>query len=110
MARESLINLIKAVSTDASLRQEFLATDTLEEKATVAVRHGYDITPAELEALRTMSGEGTSGDELSDTELNLVAGGSLAEIWSGIKKTAHDVVGALTGPRYKHIANPKYND
>src|SRR4051794_40569528 len=110
MAQESLIKLITAVSTDASLREEFLAAGTLEEKAAIAESHGYHVSPGDLEALRTMAGEGTSGDELSDAELNLIAGGSAAEIWSNIKKTAQDVVHALTGPVHKHIAQVKYSD
>jgi predicted ribosomally synthesized peptide with nif11-like leader len=110
MSQESLINLVKAVSTDASLRQEFLAAGTLEDKVAVAVSHGFDIRPVELEALRAMAGKESSGNELSGAELDLVTGGLLGEVWSDLKKTAAEVVGVLTGPSHKHISSLKYSD
>ena len=66
--------LTTALKTDVSFREEFLAAKSLQEAADIAVRKGYVVTVADLEALAREASTPEEG-ELSEADLERVSGG-----------------------------------
>ena len=96
MSQEAIIKFIKAVETDDALKSQLLAAGTPEQKAAVAVKHGHNITAQDLRDLAAKAGNFSEG-EISDAELEAVAGGTIPDVIKAVKKTARDVWKALFG-------------
>lgn len=79
MSKENLVKLLETAAEDEQLRQQLQSTSSYEEVKTLAREQGYDLDDlSEEEAGRTV-GVVTGGikEELSDEELELVAGGGV---------------------------------
>ena len=68
MSQEQLEALIARLASDPAFASALAAATTPEDAQQVAAEHGFDVTPGELVAA-------TSGGELSDMDLEAVAGG-----------------------------------
>jgi predicted ribosomally synthesized peptide with nif11-like leader len=66
--------LAEALQGDASLRDRFLSAKSLAERATVAAAHGHKVSADDLVPWFGADGEG----ELSDADLESIAGGALS--------------------------------
>ena len=87
MSQQAIVNLVQRAQTDQVLSGELQAAKTIEEKAAVAVHHGFDVRVEDLAALRDLAEKEGGGGELSDAELELVAGGGIfGRIWSWAKE------------------------
>ncbi|MCB0196145.1 MAG: Nif11-like leader peptide family RiPP precursor [Anaerolineae bacterium] len=83
MSRENLIKLLETTASNASLKKQLL-NKNYEEIKSVAQVHGFDLGDlTEEEANRTIDVlAGTISDELSDEELELVAGGGSGKMFN----------------------------
>ncbi len=79
--------LFMAANSDEMLKKQLEAATSLESLVEVAARQGYELTVADLETLRyrvqeqaQLSADEFNGDELSEQELELVAGGFLGPV------------------------------
>lgn len=86
MSKENLIKLFQDASKDDELAKELQSASDYSQLKRVASERGYDISNLkEEEAVRTLGiATGAIKDELSEEELEAVAGGFLLEI-SGLK-------------------------
>lgn len=77
MSKENLIKLMQAAAEDEQLQQRLQNADSYETVKTLAREQGYDLGDlSEEEAGRTVGVvTGQIKEELSDEELELVAGG-----------------------------------
>ena len=73
MSQDQLDALIARLASDPTFASALSAATTAEDAQRVASEHGFDVTPAELTAL-------ASNGELSDADLESVAGGNLKTI------------------------------
>ena len=69
MSQDQLDALIARLSSDSAFAAALAAAATSEEAQRIAAEYGFDVTPGELAAASTEF-------ELSDTELETVAGGT----------------------------------
>jgi Nif11 domain len=74
MLNDGIIGLTEALASNESFRREFQAVDSFEEAATLARRHGWAVTAADLEALAHQS-SGLEEGELSEAELDTISAG-----------------------------------
>ena len=81
-AQQAIDDLYSAANSDEMLKRQLEATTSPESLVEVAARQGYELTVADIETLRRRTKEQTQlhsdefdGDELSEQELELVAGG-----------------------------------
>ncbi len=81
-AQQAIDELFIAANSDEMLRKQLEAATSPESLVEIAARHGYELTVVEIETLRRRTKEQTQlhsdefdGDELSEQELVLVAGG-----------------------------------
>ncbi len=108
MSLENVIAFGKLVITDETLRGEMQKAVSgldgpaaAEAAASVAKKHGYECTPTEVEegykiALKLEQG-GAANDELSELELEAVAGGPGHKTGSGGGTSANDISSGIFG-------------
>lgn len=82
-AQQTIEYLLKAANQNETLKRQLKAVTSLKSLVEIAVRHGYELTVADLETLRRhrqqpaqLQSDELDGDELSERELELVTGGS----------------------------------
>ena len=77
MSKENLVKLLEAAAKDEQLGQQLQSTSNYEEVKSLARTQGFDLGDlSEAEAARTIGvASGEISEELSDEELELVAGG-----------------------------------
>lgn len=92
MSRESATALFDRLTGDTSFRDQLLAAASNEQRRRLVVEAGYDVDPSDLPMLRELAGLG----ELSDEELEQVAGGGLGTI-AGISAGAFGGLGIGVG-------------
>jgi predicted ribosomally synthesized peptide with nif11-like leader len=80
--QQAIDNLFRAANTDETHKEQLEAATSLESFVEVAARQGYQLTVADVETLRRrtqqqaqLNSEEFDEDELSEQELELVAGG-----------------------------------
>jgi predicted ribosomally synthesized peptide with nif11-like leader len=80
--QQAIDELLMAANSDETLKGQLEAATSSESFVEIAARHGYQLTVADLETLRRRTQEQAqpntdefNGDELSEQELELVAGG-----------------------------------
>ena len=78
MSKENLVKLLEAAAEDEQLGQQLQSTSNYEELKSLAREQGFDLDDlSEEEAGRTIKVvTGAITEELSDEELELVAGGA----------------------------------
>jgi predicted ribosomally synthesized peptide with nif11-like leader len=81
-AQQAIDDLYRAANSDEMLKKQLEATTSPESLVEVAARQGYELTVADIETLRRRTQEQAQlhsdefdDDELSEQELELVAGG-----------------------------------
>jgi predicted ribosomally synthesized peptide with nif11-like leader len=81
-AQQAIDDLFKAANQDEALKEQLEATTSPESLVEVAARQGYQLTVADIETLRRrtqkqvqLNSDEFDDDELSEQELELVAGG-----------------------------------
>ena len=80
-AQQAIDDLYVAANSDETLKKQLEATTSQESLVKIAARHGYELTVADLEMLRRRTQQQAQlhsdefDDELSEQELELVAGG-----------------------------------
>ena len=77
MSKENLVKLMGAAAVDEQLMQQLQSAGSYEEVKNLARQQGFDLgNVSEEDAARTFAvATGEINDELSDEELELVAGG-----------------------------------
>jgi predicted ribosomally synthesized peptide with nif11-like leader len=82
-AQQAIDELFMAANQDKTLKEQLEAVTSPESLVEVAARQGYELTVADLETLRhweqeqaQLNSDEFGDDELSEQELELVAGGS----------------------------------
>jgi predicted ribosomally synthesized peptide with nif11-like leader len=81
-AQQSIDNLYVAANSDETLKKQLEAATSPESFVKIATRQGYELTVADLETLRHRTQQQAQlqseefDDELSEQELELVAGGA----------------------------------
>jgi predicted ribosomally synthesized peptide with nif11-like leader len=88
-------DLLMAANSDETLKEQLDAATSSESLVKIAARHGYELTVADLEMLRRrtqqqaqLHSDEFDDDELSEQELELVAGGRsglLSELMASAK-------------------------
>jgi predicted ribosomally synthesized peptide with nif11-like leader len=88
--QQAIDDLLMAANQDETLKEQLEAATSPESWVEVATRQGYELTVADLETLhrRTqeqaqLNSDEVDDDELSEQQLETVAGGGL---WCGFKK------------------------
>jgi predicted ribosomally synthesized peptide with nif11-like leader len=87
-AQQAIDDLYMVANSDETLKEQLDAATSSESLVKIAARHGYELTVADLEMLRRRTQQQAQlhsdefDDELSEQELELVAGGS----WSHVPK------------------------
>ena len=78
MSKENLVKLMEAATADEQLMQQLQSADSFEAIKTLAAERGLDLGDlSEAEAQRTLDVlTGQITEELSDEELEMVAGGA----------------------------------
>jgi predicted ribosomally synthesized peptide with nif11-like leader len=79
MANQKASELIKKMSTDSAFRKEVESASTKEARLAILAQHGFSGISAE-DVRSVAKAEGT---ELSEAELEAVAGGRAVE-WAGV--------------------------
>jgi predicted ribosomally synthesized peptide with nif11-like leader len=81
-AQQAINDLYSAANSDETLKEQLKAATSPESLVEVAARQGYELTVADIETLRRRTQEQAQlnvgeldDDELSEQELELVAGG-----------------------------------
>jgi predicted ribosomally synthesized peptide with nif11-like leader len=81
-AQQAIDDLLMAANSDATLKEQLEAATSSESLVEIAARQGYELTVADLETLHRRAQEQAQlnsdefgDDELSEQELELVAGG-----------------------------------
>jgi predicted ribosomally synthesized peptide with nif11-like leader len=81
-AQQAIDDLLMAANSDETLKKQLEAATSPESFVEIAARQGYQLTVADLETLRRRTQQQTQlhsdefdDDELSEQELELVAGG-----------------------------------
>jgi predicted ribosomally synthesized peptide with nif11-like leader len=81
-AQQAINDLYRAANSDQRLKEQLETATSPESLIEIAARQGYELTVADLEALRRRTQEQAQlhsdefdDDELSEQELELVAGG-----------------------------------
>jgi predicted ribosomally synthesized peptide with nif11-like leader len=84
-AQQAIDELLMAANSDETLKEQLEAATSPESLVEIAARHGYQLTVADLETLRSRTQEQAQlhsdefdDDELSEQELELVAGGLMS--------------------------------
>lgn len=84
MSQEGMRDLLNRVESDEGFRDQLLTAGSVEERVHLVHEAGYDVGPNDLPAFREMVQFG----ELSDDDLELVAGGmgngTVAGIGAGV--------------------------
>jgi predicted ribosomally synthesized peptide with nif11-like leader len=104
-AQQAIDELFIAANSDEMLRKQLEAATSPESLVEIAARHGYELTVVEIETLRRRTKEQTQlhsdefdGDELSEQELELVAGG-VSPVSNGISFVPNpSCLNGLPGP------------
>ncbi len=83
-AQQAIDDLYKSANQDETLKKQIEAATSPESLVEIAARQGYELTVADLETLRRRTQQQAQldcdefdDDELSEQELELVAGGKL---------------------------------
>lgn len=90
-AQQAIHNLYTAANQDETLKRQLETATSPESLVEIAARQGYQLTVADIETLRRRTQQQAQlhsdefDDELSEQELELVAGGW--GVRKGIKKT-----------------------
>lgn len=86
-AQQAIDNLLTAANSDETLKRQLAAATNPESLVEIATHRGYELTVADLETLsrRTQqqaqpNADEFDDDELSEQELELVAGGGMLAI------------------------------
>ncbi len=93
-AQQVIDDLYRAANQDETLKEQLEAATSSESFVEIAARHGYQLTVADLETLRRRTQQQAQlhleefDDELSEQELELVAGGRLG---NGLVVVSHHV-------------------
>jgi len=82
-AQQAIDDLLMAANQDKTLKGQLEAATSRESLVEIAIKHGYELAVADLETLRRRvqelaqlnSSDKFDEDELSEQELELVAGG-----------------------------------
>jgi predicted ribosomally synthesized peptide with nif11-like leader len=80
-AQQAIDDLYVAANSDETLKKQLEAATSPESLVKIAARHGYELTVADIETLRRRTQQQAQlnsdefDDELSEQELELVAGG-----------------------------------
>jgi len=81
--QQAINDLYRAANSDERLKEQLETATSPESLVEIAARQGYELTVADLEALRhrtqqqaQLNSDEFDGDELSEQELELVAGGA----------------------------------
>jgi predicted ribosomally synthesized peptide with nif11-like leader len=80
-AQQAIDELLMAANSDETLKKQLEATTSPESFVEITARHGYKLTVADIETLRRRTQQQAQlnsdefDDELSEQELELVAGG-----------------------------------
>jgi predicted ribosomally synthesized peptide with nif11-like leader len=80
-AQQAIDDLLMAANSDETLKKQLEAASSPESLVKIAARHGYELTVADIETLRRRTQQQAQlnsdefDDELSEQELELVAGG-----------------------------------
>ena len=100
MSKENLIKLMQAATEDEQLQQRLQNADSYEEVKNLANQQGFDLGDLSAEnaqrAVDVITGE--TSEELSDEELELVAGGNFEEVkvtFKRFKGLVGDDIGAV---------------
>ena len=87
-AQQAIDDLLMAANSDETLKKQLEAATSPESFVEIAARQVYELTVADLETLRRRTQQQTQlhsdefdDDELSEQELELVAGGGLRPAW-----------------------------
>lgn len=111
MSKENLVKLLEAASADEQLRQKLQNTTSYEEIKSVASEHGFDLgNLSEKKAMRIYTlatGADQEEEELSEGELDMVAGGRGTSS-KGISFKI-DALGSKLGPTTKAGAGSQCN-
>ena len=77
MSRENLVKLLEAASADEQLMQQLQSSENFQEIKKLATGQGFDLGDLSAEEAKRTIGviTGEITEELSDEELELVAGG-----------------------------------
>ena len=91
MSKENLVKLMQVAAEDEQLQQQLQNADSYEEVKTLAQEQGFDLGDlSAAEAQRTIDVvSGAVTEELSDEELELVAGGFNIGMPPTIKQNVH---------------------
>jgi predicted ribosomally synthesized peptide with nif11-like leader len=80
MSVERAKELSKKIAGDEQLRSRLAGAKTPDDRKKVIEDAGYsDVSKEDVEAMRSQSGAKGAGDELSDDQLDAVAGGSTTD-------------------------------
>ena len=86
-AQQAIDDLYMAANSDETLKEQLEAASSPESLVKIAARQGYKLTVADIETLRRrtqqqaqLNSDEFDEDELSERELELVAGGIRAHI------------------------------
>ena len=85
---QAIDDLFMAANSDETLKKQLEATTSPESLVKIAARQGYKLTVADIETLRRCTQQQAQlhleefDDELSEQELELVAGG-ISPVWKG---------------------------
>ena len=82
MSKQNLIKLMQAAAEDETLQQQLQKTESYEAIKNVAREQGFDLGDLSEEEARRTAGvvTGEFSEELSDEELELVAGGVKCDV------------------------------
>ena len=108
-AQENLTKFYEAVVQDPNLQQQIFTTPDQASLVSTALKlgkeKGYDFTEQEVEDWLTVSTHQSSSDELSDEDLELIAGGKSAkEALSGMVQTVYGLPRGAVGEIGQAIA------
>jgi predicted ribosomally synthesized peptide with nif11-like leader len=92
-AQQAIDELYMAASQDETLKEQLEAVTSPESLVDIAARQGYELTVADIETLRRrvqeqaqLNSNESDDDELSEQELELVAGGLKCAFFNGFNK------------------------
>jgi predicted ribosomally synthesized peptide with nif11-like leader len=77
MSKETAIAFVKASENDSLLLEKIKAADSPESVVKIAAEYGYELTETEVQAIQTGSHIDWEDGELSEEQLEAVAGGLL---------------------------------
>jgi predicted ribosomally synthesized peptide with nif11-like leader len=90
MTQQSALAFFTHVEENPTLKQKVKAATSREEIFNLAQEAGYSLSADDIKAISQES-------ELSELELEAVAGGTVKDVWREVKKTASDVWHAFWG-------------